>query len=87
MLIVGSALPYEEQQKSLEKQIEYFTQYIKRNPFWRFVAVYADNASGLHATQNGPGYQKMLKDCRKGKIDLILVKSLRPLWKRCKRNT
>ena len=67
--------PYEEQQKSLEKQIEYFTQYIKRNPFWRFVAVYADNASGLH-TKNRPGYQKMLKDCRKGKIDLILVKSL-----------
>ena len=31
--------PYEEQQQSLEKQIEYFTQYIKRNPFWRFVAV------------------------------------------------
>ena len=56
--------PYEEQQKSLEKQIEYFTQYIKRNPFWRFVAVYADNASGLHA-KNRPGYQKMLKDCRK----------------------
>ena len=67
--------PYEEQQKSLEKQIKYFTQYIKRNPFWRFVAVYADNASGLHA-KNRPGYQKMLKDCRKGKIDLILVKSL-----------
>ena len=67
--------PYEEQQKSLEKQIEYFTRYIKRNPFWRFVAVYADNASGLH-TKNRPGYQKMLKDCRKGKIDLILVKSL-----------
>ena len=67
--------PYEEQQQSLEKQIEYFTQYIKRNPFWRFVAVYADNASGLHA-KNRPGYQKMLKDCRKGKIDLILVKSL-----------
>ena len=67
--------PYEEQQQSLEKQIEYFTRYIKRNPFWRFVAVYADNASGLHA-KNRPGYQKMLKDCRKGKIDLILVKSL-----------
>lgn len=37
--------------------------------------MYADNASGLHA-KNRPGYQKMLKDCRRGKIDLILVKSL-----------
>ena len=37
--------------------------------------MYADNASGLHA-KNRPGYKKMLKDCRKSKIDLILVKSL-----------
>lgn len=66
---------YDEQQQSLEGQIEYFTQYIKRNPFWRFIAVYADIASGLHA-KNQPGYQKMLRDCGKGKIDLILVKSL-----------
>ncbi len=58
---------YEEQQQSLENQIEYFTQYIKRNPFWRLVAVYVDNASGLH-TKNRPGYQKMLKDCWKGSI-------------------
>lgn len=42
---------------------------------WRFVAVYADQASGLH-TKNRPGYRKLLKDCRRGKIDLILVKSL-----------
>ena len=49
---------YEEQQQSLENQIGYFTQYIKRNPLWRFVAVYADDASGLHA-KNRPGYQKM----------------------------
>lgn len=42
---------------------------------WRFVAVYADQASGLH-TKNRPGYRKLLRDCRRGKIDLILVKSL-----------
>ena len=66
---------YDAQQQSLENQTEYFTQFIKRNPFWRFVAVYADNASGLHV-KNRPGYQQMLKDCKKGKIDLILVKSL-----------
>lgn len=42
---------------------------------WRFVAVYADQASGLH-TKNRPGYRKLLRDCRKGKSDLILVKSL-----------
>lgn len=31
--------------------------------------------SGLRAKKR-PGYQQMLRDCRKGKIDLSLVKSL-----------
>lgn len=65
----------EEQNSSLENQIEYYTAFIRSNPKWRFVAVYVDQASGLH-TKNRPGYRKLLRDCRKGKIDLILVKSL-----------
>lgn len=65
----------EEQNSSLENQIVYYTAFIRSNPKWRFVAVYADQASGLH-TKNRPGYRKLLRDCRRGKIDLILVKSL-----------
>ncbi len=65
----------EEQNSSLENQIAYYRALIQSNPMWRFVAVYADQASGLH-TKNRPGYRKLLRDCRKGKIDLILVKSL-----------
>lgn len=65
----------EEQNSSLENQIAYYTAFIQSNPMWRFVAVYADQASGLH-TKNRPGYRKLLRDCRRGKIDLILVKSL-----------
>lgn len=66
---------YEEQKHSLDAQIRYYTQYIQQNPRWKFVAVYADQASGLH-TKNRPGYQQMLRDCRRGKINLILVKTL-----------
>ena len=65
----------EEQNSSLENQIAYYTAFIQSNPMWRFVAVYADQASGLH-TKNRPGYRKLLRDCRRGKVDLILVKSL-----------
>ena len=65
----------EEQNSSLENQIAYYTAFIQSNPMWRFVAVYADQALGLH-TKNRPGYRKLLRDCRRGKIDLILVKSL-----------
>ena len=65
----------ERQNSSMENQLGYDTAFIQSNPMWRFVAVYADQASGLH-TKNRPGYRKLLRDCRKGKIDLILVKSL-----------
>ena len=66
---------HEEQQSSLKNQIEFYTEYIQRNPYWRFVAVYYDTASGLQ-TNHRPGYQQLLKDCKRKKIDLILVKSL-----------
>lgn len=41
----------------------------------KFVAVYSDIASGTRIA-NRPGYQKLMKDCTKRKVDLILVKSL-----------
>ena len=66
---------HEEQYHSLEAQMVYCTDYIERNPNWEFVAVYSDIASGVH-TANRPGYRQLMEDCAKGKIDLILVKSL-----------
>ena len=66
---------HEEQYHSLEAQMVYYTDYIERNPNWEFVAVYSDIASGVH-TANRPGYRQLMEDCAKGKIDLILVKSL-----------
>ena len=66
---------HEEQCHSLEAQIVYYTDYIERNPNWEFVAVYSDSASAVR-TVNRPGYQQLMKDCAKGKGDLILLKSL-----------
>lgn len=66
---------HDEQTQSLESQITYYTQYIKENPNWTFTAIYADRASGL-SVQKRLGYQKLLLDCRKRKIDLIIVKAL-----------
>ena len=66
---------HEEQYHSLEAQMTYYTDFIKRNPNWEFVTVYSDIASGLHTT-NRPGYQQLMRDCTKRKVDLILVKSL-----------
>ena len=66
---------HEEQQSSLENQIAYYTRFISDKPGWRLVAIYYDRASGMRVSKR-PGYQRMLKDCEKGKIDLILVKSV-----------
>ena len=66
---------YEEQQHSLAAQIKYYTSYIHSHPNWVLAEVYSDTASGTRTNQR-PGYQKLLRDCAKGNVDLILVKSL-----------
>lgn len=66
---------HDEQQNSLKNQIEFYTDYIQRNPSWQFTAVYYDTASGLRMNCR-PGYQQLLLDCKRKRINLILVKSL-----------
>ena len=63
---------YETQKQSLENQIAFYTDYVRRNPYWKLVAVYADSSSGLR-TKNRPGYQQLLKDCRRKKIDFFIA--------------
>ena len=60
---------------SLEAQTEYYEEYVRSHPGWELVGIYSDNAiSGT--TVNRPEFQRMLTDCRAGKIDLIVTKSI-----------
>ena len=60
---------------SLAAQVSYYSDLIQRNPEWEYAGVYADeNYSGTRDTR--PEFQRLLKDCRDGKIDMILVKSI-----------
>lgn len=65
----------EIQLRSLETQQEYYENLIKSKPGWQFVGIYADTASGLN-NKKMLGFQKLMQDCRNGKIDLILIKSI-----------
>ena len=66
----------DEQFTSYEAQIDYYTQYIKRNPEWEFVTVYTDEGlSGLNAKKRD-GFNQMVADALAGKIDLIVTKSV-----------
>ena len=67
---------FDEQEDSFERQVDYYTRYISSNPKWKFVKVYSDpGVSGTRAEKR-PGFQEMIKDCKEGKINKILVKSI-----------
>ena len=60
---------------SLAAQVSYYSERIQRNPEWEYAGVFAD--FGLTGTkETRPEFQRMLQECREGKIDLILVKSI-----------
>lgn len=60
---------------SLSAQISYYNSYIGSRGDWQLVGIYADEA--LTGTrEDRPEFQRMLADCRDGKIDMIITKSL-----------
>ena len=66
----------EEQENSLETQREHYKNEIERNPNWTLVDVFVDfGVSGLNDTKRTE-FMRMIEMCEKGKIDLILTKSI-----------
>ena len=66
----------DEQEKSYETQKSYYTDLIMRNPEWQLAGIYADEGiTGTQATKR-PDFMRMIRDCKKGKIDLIITKSV-----------
>ena len=65
-----------DQLHSYAAQIRSYTEEIARHDGWELVDVYADE--GLTGTRmdKRDDFNRMLKDCRRGKIDRILVKSV-----------
>ena len=66
----------DEQYTSYEAQVDYYTEYIRRNPDWSFVKVYTDEGITGTSTRNRDGFNEMVKDAKAGKIDLIVTKSV-----------
>ncbi len=60
---------------SLSAQISYYNDYIGQRRDWEFAGVYADEArTGTKDTR--PEFQRLLADCRAGKIDMVIAKSI-----------
>lgn len=65
----------EEQQNSYKVQIEYYTSYINANPEWNFAGIFADEGISGTQTKNRTEFNRMIRMCKKKKIDLVLCKS------------
>lgn len=60
---------------SLSAQVSYYSEMIQSHTGWEYVGVYADEA--LTGTKdNRAQFQQMLEDCRMGKVDMIISKSI-----------
>ncbi len=60
---------------SLSAQVSYYSDYIQRHIEWRFAGIYAD-AAATGTKGSRPEFQRMLEDCRAGKIDMVITKSI-----------
>ena len=66
----------EEQETSYEAQVQHYTDYIRSNPDWDFVEIYADDGISGTNTRKRDEFNRMIADCEAGKIDMIITKSI-----------
>ena len=64
----------EEQLNSYNAQIAYYTEKIAAMPEWTMVRLYADEGITGTSMKRRKEFLKMLRDCDRGKIDLIITK-------------
>ena len=65
-----------DQMNSFEAQRTYYTELISSKENWQMVDVYADPGVSGTSAKKRKDFQRLLADCRRGKIDRILVKSI-----------
>ena len=66
----------DNQQNSYRTQISYYKSLIEANPEWEMVAIYADEGLSGTQTRNRTQFNRMIRKCRRGGIDIILCKSI-----------
>ncbi len=66
----------DEQATSYEAQVEHNTEYNQKNPAWEFTGIYADDGISGTNTKKREEFNRMIDDCKAGKIDMIITKSI-----------
>ena len=66
----------EEQQSSYQAQIDYYTAKINANKDWTMAGIFADEGITGTSAKKRTEFLKLMKLCEKGKVDLVLTKSI-----------
>lgn len=65
-----------DQMNSFAAQLNYYTALISGKDNWTMTDIYADAGISGTSAQKRPDFQRLLSDCRRGRVDKILVKSI-----------
>lgn len=64
------------QQTSIKNQREHYTSFIESHPGWIMAGVYVDEGISGTKAETRPELQRLLAECRGGRVDLVLTKSI-----------
>ncbi len=66
----------DEQLNSLDNQISYYENFIKKNEVWTFVPGYIDEGLSGISTKKRKHFNEMIEDAKEGAFDLIITKEI-----------
>ena len=66
----------DEQLNSLDNQITYYEDFIKKNRAWTFVPGYVDEGLSGISTKKRKHFNEMIDDAKNGTFDLIITKEI-----------
>lgn len=73
---VRVSVDHESSIHSFYAQVSYYTKLINANPAWALAGIYADKGISGTEIKFRSEFQRLLADCKAGKIDIILTKSI-----------
>jgi DNA invertase Pin-like site-specific DNA recombinase len=65
-----------QQTSSYELQKKYYEEFVIHHPHWTLVKIYADEGISGTSLAHRDEFNRMISDCRAGKIDIIITKSV-----------
>lgn len=66
----------DEQLNSYENQVNHYTERIRREPGWKLAGIYADKGITGTSMKKRDEFNKLIRQCKRGRVDMIIVKSI-----------